>query len=839
MVGEKPLRVLLVEDNPGDARFIRETLRDATDQSLDRGRRLSGREFSTDAPPELTHESELESGLRRLDEAEPDIVFLDLDLPDSRGLETLSSVLDLTETVPVVVLTGLRDRETGMEALRLGAEEYLVKDEITPDLLIRSTYHAIERKVREREQKRYEILIEESTDVNAIIGPDRSIRYLTPSVEHVLGYSSDELVGENVLEYVHPEDRDGLKTAFTELIENDDSRLTTECRFEHADGSWVVLHVRGRNLLDDPTIDGIVVYTRDITERRTYERRLEVLNEANQELNRAENTAEVARNGLEASDRTLGVDVGCVRLFEAEANALEPVAMTDEAEALLASRPAFDLEKTLAGRAYRQGEVVHNRRDADAFGEMPVGESLHLPLGEHGVLTLILPEDECFDDLEVVIAEALANGVRAALGRADREETLRANERELRQQHEELDTLHRITTLVQEVGDHLIETTTRADLEQAICDRVAASELFQGAWIGAIEPTHDGVEVRVGAGLDDTHLEALDGLPLDRLGNGTVKQALETGELQVVRQYQAGDSAPDGGAAEPEGRVEATAAIPLAYGDRVHGVLVVNGRREDVFTENALAGFESLGRLAGFAFTALRTREILLSDAVVELELTVADPTLFYSVITAELDCRCRLNRSVPIAEGKQLNYHLVEGADPARVLEAAADVDHIEDAEVVSERDGAFVLQTVTDVSLSQLALQAGASVGSAVVEDGEARVTLEAPRSVDIREVVEVFDERLSDVELVAKRERERAVQTATEFREHVEEQLTEKQRAVFEAAYAGGYFEWPREITAEELAESMGVSSSTLHQHLRHALASLAAAFFEGSQPTGATE
>lgn len=116
-----------------------------------------------------------------------------------------------------------------------------------------------------------------------------------------------------------------------------------------------------------------------------------------------------------------------------------------------------------------------------------------------------------------------------------------------------------------------------------------------------------------------------------------------------------------------------------------------------------------------------------------------------------------------------------------------------------------------------------------SHVVFDSSA-VTLEAPQSADVSEIVDVFDAAFEEVEVVAKREREQAVQTATEFRKDVAAQLTEKQRAALEAAYAAGYYQWPREVTAEELAESMGISSSTLHQHLRYGVQSLAEAFFQ---------
>ncbi|WP_162562560.1 ATP-binding response regulator [Salinigranum rubrum] len=159
MLHDDSLRLLLIEDNPGDARYIREMLRDVTELTervLDRGE-PEGAEFDHSdpvAPPELIHEDRLSSGLERLEEGGIDAVLLDLNLPDSERLDTLTALRRATDSVPIIVLTGMRDRETGMEAFHRGADEYLVKDQLNRDLLIRSIYHAMVHKRDERELKR-------------------------------------------------------------------------------------------------------------------------------------------------------------------------------------------------------------------------------------------------------------------------------------------------------------------------------------------------------------------------------------------------------------------------------------------------------------------------------------------------------------------------------------------------------------------------------------------------------------------------------------------------------------------------------------------------------------
>jgi len=144
------LDVLLVEDNPGDARLVEEMLK-GTGAQL---RRID-LDGSTPDRSSVHHESTLEAGLKRLSEREFDVILLDLELPDSTGFDTLVSVVEAVEFTPVVVLTGHDDRDLGVHTIQRGAVDYLVKDEVTSDLLVHSIQYAIEQSRQERERIRH------------------------------------------------------------------------------------------------------------------------------------------------------------------------------------------------------------------------------------------------------------------------------------------------------------------------------------------------------------------------------------------------------------------------------------------------------------------------------------------------------------------------------------------------------------------------------------------------------------------------------------------------------------------------------------------------------------
>ena len=109
-MSNKNVKILLIEDNPGDARLIKEMLAEAPDVSF-----------------ELESANRLSAGLKCLDKETPDVILLDIGLPDSQGLDTLKKVYAQAKVVPIVVLTGLEDEAVGVEAVQQGAQDYLVK----------------------------------------------------------------------------------------------------------------------------------------------------------------------------------------------------------------------------------------------------------------------------------------------------------------------------------------------------------------------------------------------------------------------------------------------------------------------------------------------------------------------------------------------------------------------------------------------------------------------------------------------------------------------------------------------------------------------------------------
>jgi signal transduction histidine kinase len=145
-LADKPISILLVEDNPGDRRLICEMLAEAKSLPLD-----------------LKYAERLQAGLERLGESRVDMVLLDLGLPDSKGLDTLSKIYAQVPEVPIVVLTGLDDERLGVQAVNKGAQDYLIKGQVDKNLLVHTIRYAIERKQAEERERQLQLQLNLST----------------------------------------------------------------------------------------------------------------------------------------------------------------------------------------------------------------------------------------------------------------------------------------------------------------------------------------------------------------------------------------------------------------------------------------------------------------------------------------------------------------------------------------------------------------------------------------------------------------------------------------------------------------------------------------------------
>lgn len=338
------MRILLVEDNVPEAVVLRELLHRAPDVEID-----------------LVHVESFEAGKAIAAKGNTDVILLDLFLPDSCGLQTITCMNDAAPSVPIVALTSSNDNGLSLEAVRTGAQDYLVKGQIDGSLLVRALRYAIDRKQAQEQlrqsEEHFRTLIENSLDIITVLNQDGTIRYASPSVKRVLGYAPKELLRKNAFELVHPDDVSDLRTIFLHVIQNPGFVGFAEFRFRRKEGSWCVLESIGKYLQESEC--GVVVNARDITERRETQ---EALQESQEQYRRIVETAQEGIWMIDARNRTSFVNKKMAEMLGYTVDEMMGVPLFHFMDEEARSRAAVTLERRRQGIS-EQLEIKYRRKD--------------------------------------------------------------------------------------------------------------------------------------------------------------------------------------------------------------------------------------------------------------------------------------------------------------------------------------------------------------------------------------------------------------------------------------------------------------------------------------------
>ncbi|WP_167768523.1 PAS domain-containing protein [Haloarcula amylovorans] len=408
----------------------------------------------------------------------------------------------------------------------------------------------------------------------------------------------------------------------------------------------------------------------------------------------------------------------------------------------------------------------------------------------------------------------------------------------LEEQHQELAKLHRINTLIHGITQALQNTKTRTAIETAVCSHLTESDLYQAAWIGtqgddAARGTESTVVPQTGAG---NSWQEIDEIPTEH--RMVAKEALHTDEAERIDDITLDAPAPDahsqGDQTQPD---HSLVSIPLTAGGTTYGVLVVYAPLEHTVTDEEKGVLTDLGQIIALAIQRVQSQRSLTAETAMELRLQIPDSGSLFGEVSAELDCELTFERWIPVDSKHGLQYISVRDAEPAAVLEHLTAASFVETGAVIHEADETTDQQSYIEIRIcdidqsiiSRLA-EHGASITAANARDGDTYVTAELSPESDIRAIVTALQEVVPTINLLGKQVINQPIRAVPEIKRQVSEQLTTKQRAALSTAYTRGYYAWPRESTAEEIAQTMEIASSTFHFHLRHALDNLLTSFFE---------
>ncbi|MFB6297546.1 MAG: PAS domain S-box protein [Salinirussus sp.] len=641
------------------------------------------------------------------------------------------------------------------------------------------------REERRRRLERTETLFEHAQDGLFLIDVDDDefdLERVNPAYEEVTGLSAGQLRDRPLGEFLDERSRAEVAARRRECCNRQEPiRYETDLTM---DGESRRQETRLAPVVVDGEVEAIAGSTRDVTERYERERTL-------RRYERLVNAAE---------DPMFAIDEDC-RFNLVNDRFLELVGL-DRTEAIGATpRQLFDSGVVT--------EAVLSKWESE-YARLRGGDSRTTtfefeidPAVESGPRTF---------EADITLTEDAEPGSVATL----RDVTIRRwRERQLQAERDRLARLEKVVTSVRPLTDELTGATERERMQESVCAGLVDDGMYASAWIGTYSRTRDRLRVRASAGLPDEHPDEIRDADCS---DSPYTRALRTGEPQIAHETDPGvlpglpaDTGP-----------RSVAILPLVHRSTTHGILAVHSTDDDAFEDLEISILGGLGRRLGHAISALENRRLLASDRTVELEFSRTPPASVPFAIADRCDCTVEVINHTRKDEDTSLWHLSVEDAEPGSVAAALAERPQVSEARPLNAESGGDVVQwsSTAENPIATL-LDRGARIRTARATPAATTISAEVASGTGSRAIVEHVEAEFPGFKLAAQREREPADERFPVSRSaDLWAKLTERQREVVEAAYYTGYYDWPRGTNAEELATALGVSSPTLHQHLRKA-------------------
>lgn len=252
------VKILLFEDNPGDAGLIEEMLEEFADFRY-----------------ELRNVETLSEGLNLLKDIPFDVILSDLGLPDSDGIDTFLEIHSRNSRIPIIILTGMNDEKIGIDAVKKGAQDYLVKGQVDGRLLKRSIQYSIERKKAEEKVQNLANVVESSNDAIITKSLEGIITSWNKGAEQVYGYPAEEILGKPAVVLIPSSLRNEAKKMI-EMIKQGEKVHQYETSRLRKDGRIIDVSMTLSPIFDvSGELIAISVIARDITESKKAEEKLQ------------------------------------------------------------------------------------------------------------------------------------------------------------------------------------------------------------------------------------------------------------------------------------------------------------------------------------------------------------------------------------------------------------------------------------------------------------------------------------------------------------------------------------------------------------------------------------
>ncbi|WP_269785472.1 bacterio-opsin activator domain-containing protein [Halobacterium zhouii] len=654
------------------------------------------------------------------------------------------------------------------------------------------------------------------TDAFFVLNSDWEFTYLNSRATELLDPSQTGLVGKNIWEEFSEATDLRFNKEYRRAVETQ-SPVEFEEYFPPMD-TWFYVHAY-------PSETGLSVYFRDITDDKKYKNRLKTIHETTRDLMRSETADKIATTTVDCANSVLGFSDVALYLWDEETGVLRPGDATES----ITARYDHGLP-TLGGGESMMWDVFISG-EMRTFDESPPRQEMYnpdssiqtrvfIPLSDHGVILAATESNDGTVEDYIELLEILTANVEAALDRVKREREFIEKQEDLEHTNEQLSEVNRITKTIRKVDKALVQSTHRREVEAAVCDALTDAGAYRLAWFGAVDPQTDALTMNTSSGEDSMFIDQL--LTADRDSDPLVpaERAVQTGEPVFTENVLTGFPETKWREETLNAGYRSLVSLPIQFRETTYGVLEVYAAYPDSFSDKERSVLRELSNTIGNAINAIQRKEALLANSHLELTIEIPSSNGVFTHTAAKADCELRVESLLPRADGNWLVYFVASNSDPETVVEALQEFPTVESIERMRSSNGGELFGLVlTELSGLSFLGEQGATITALTATSTEAEITLELPQSTDVRSFMETCEANHPNAELLSRKEV--ADENTDSLNKQVIGELTDPQHRALKVALEGGFFEWPRDKTGEEIAESLGVSPPTFHRHLRIAL------------------
>jgi PAS domain S-box-containing protein len=636
---------------------------------------------------------------------------------------------------------------------------------------------------------------------------------------------------ETGVQYAHPDDRELIRDAAERsLATGEGSEIEFRCLTGSGDVFWA------RQITEVVAEGGDVVALRgsiqDISEQKEHEHALTSLHEVARQLLTTESQQGVADLAVDTAVDVLDTPAVAVYSLTSTASELTPTAVTPGFAERCGGTPSVPVgttESPLWNTFVSGDPAVFEAVDAtqSSLFDEGVAWELLIPLGTHGMF-VVLADPSGLGTERRRLVETLAATTEAAFDRLASEADLRERDAELEAKNDRLQRHVHINEIIRSIDQSLIDATSRAEIETTVCERLVGGSGFAFAWIGVLDAGGETIVPRAWAGNGEGYLDAVG---FSDSSTEPSWRMISTGASAVVPNV-AQQLQHTAWASEALSRtLQSAVSVPVALDEYTYGVLSVYADTPNVFGDLERTVFEELGEGIAHAINAVETRQALYSETVLELELTVDSEEVFLGALAQDTGATVEFEGLSTLGDSGTHVFFRTSGASREAVESALAGRRSVTAYDCVKGEGTEHLFDAaVSGPLLAAKLVRHGGRPATIRADAAETTVVVDLPQTTDVREFLEMLETQYPSVGLRTRRTVDRAAPVGANEPSVLLDRLTERQQEVLRTAYLTGFFEVPRETSAKELAEMLGVSQPTVSHHLRNAQHRLLSTVFE---------